>query len=120
MTADFKLTENGDLDLTSGRMSLSKDTDAVAQRVINKIYLATGDWDFDLVFGTNWDLVFGAKGQTNIKNADNIIKLAIRETEGVAEILTYKSTLNNKTGEFLIECSIKDVYGKTINLITKK
>ena len=120
MTADFKLTENGDLDLTGGRMSLAENTDAVAQRVLNKIYLATGDWVFDLFFGTNWDLVFGAKGRSAINNADNVIKLAIRETEGVAEIITYKSSLNNQTGEFLIECSIKDIYGKTINIITKK
>lgn len=105
-----KLDADGDYTLGSGADFHANTPEAVAQAVLTRLRLWTGEWFVDTTDGTPWDTeILGKRLQR--KNPDSAIKRRILETDGVTEITDYSSTFDGETRKFSVTATINTAYG---------
>lgn len=105
-----KLDADGDFTLGSGADFLVNSPDAVAQAVLTRLHLWSGEWFVDTTSGTPWDTEILGK-RLQLKNPDSSIKSRILETDGVTEIVDYASTFDGDTRKFSVTVTINTDYG---------
>lgn|SRR5574343_392757 len=105
-----KLDSAGDYTLGSGADFHVNTPETVAQAVVTRLRLWTGEWFVDTTDGTPWDTeILGKRLQR--KNPDSAIKRRILETPGVTEITEYSSTFDGETRKFSVTATINTDYG---------
>lgn len=107
---------DANLDMTFGRGSLNfltNSPDAVAQSVLTRLKLSTGDWYLDQTAGTPWQTqVLGMHTQNTY---DLAIRTRILNTTGVTGIVdgSYSSKRDPVTRRLSVSCVINTIYGQT-------
>lgn len=77
--------DTGDLDFTSGDLSLTSGADAIRQNIAMRLRMVVGEWFLDLDAGTDY---YGSiLGQKNFITADAEFVRVIISTPGVNDIL---------------------------------
>ena len=107
------LSSTGDMTFGQGSANfLVNSPAAVAQAVLTKLRLWTGEWFLDTTEGTPWDTQVLGKGTTSLY--DLVIQNRIRATPGVIGISGYSSGLNIASRQltFLIT-ELVTAYGST-------
>lgn len=106
---------DSNLDMTFGKGALNFLVDspaAVAQSVLTRLKLSTGEWFLDQTAGTPWSTqVLG----TNTQNTyDLAIRTRILNTTGVTGIVngSYSSTRDPVTRRLSVSCVLNTVYGQ--------
>ncbi|ETS31237.1 MULTISPECIES: hypothetical protein [Photorhabdus] len=84
--------------------------ETVAQAVKTRLMLRSGEWFLDDREGTDYDKVLG-KGTSSFY--DLIIRQRILQTQGVSEIIHYRSERNPNTRKITITATIDTIYGQT-------
>lgn len=109
-----KLTRSGDMTFGHAAADFYQDQpEAVAQAVVTRLRLWTGDWFLDTAEGTNW---LGAVLGTNTRGtADLELRGRIGETTGLAGVTSYASARDGETRAFAVRATIDTIYG-TITL----
>jgi len=115
---DLSLTELGELDLDTGDLVLVVDSAQVAQHLITRLHLFYGEWIFDPTAGVKYIEEIFVKSP-DISVVDGIIKATIYDTPGVIELVSYTSTFDESTREFVVECSYRDEYSSEIQNISE-
>ncbi|TXH35312.1 MAG: hypothetical protein E6Q98_16095 [Rhodospirillaceae bacterium] len=84
--------------------------DAVAQAVLTRLKLLTGEWFLDVTEGTPYSTeILGAHTQATY---DTAIRNRILGTQGVQSILSYSSDLNASTRSLRVAATIDTIYGQ--------
>lgn len=85
--------------------------EAVAQAVMTRLMLWTGEWYLDTSEGMEWQ--GGVLGTGTGLTADSVIRDRILNTDGVTGIVdgTYSSATNRDTRKLTVSCTIDTVYG---------
>lgn len=87
----------------------------VAQAIMTRLRLATGEWFLDLNEGTPYDTQI--LGHNTGATRDLAVRVRILETPGVSQISEYVSFVNTKR-EFVVVATVDTIYGKTDLLVT--
>ena len=105
-----RLDTNGDFTLGHGSADYLQDTpDCVAQAVVTRLRLLSGEWFLDLTEGTPYTpAVLGKHTQ---ESYDFVVRQRVLETEGVTEIVEYESIFNGETRGLSFVLRINTVYG---------
>lgn len=103
-------TESGDYTFGFSQANFLKDSPAcVAQAVMTRLQLIRGEWFLDTSDGTPYaDEILGKSNQAE---RDQAIRARILGTEGVTEIVSYSSTLENR--ELVVTVTINTAFGQT-------
>ena len=104
------LSPTGDFQMGGGLASFYVNSpQAVAQAVVTRLKLFTGEWFLDTTDGTDW---FGkVLGKYTQGTRDAVIRERILDTPGVNVILSYSSQFNSATRTFTVNCSLDTIYG---------
>jgi hypothetical protein len=106
------LDENGDYSFGQGSANFLVDSpDAVAQLVLTRLKLSTGEWFLDKTDGTPYMTKILGMGTSGSR--DLAIQERILETQGVTGIADYASTVDPVTRAFTVAAIIDTVYGQT-------
>lgn len=106
------LDENGDYSFGNGSANFLVDSpDAVAQLVLTRLKLWTGEWFLDTTEGTPYKTQVLGKG-TNATR-DIAIQERILDTQGVKGIVDYASIVDPSTRAFTVAATIDTIYGQT-------
>lgn len=100
-------------DHTFGRGSanfLVNSPDAVAQAVVTRLRLLTGEWFLDDTTGTPY--APEVLGTGTRETYDEAIRERVLGTEGVTEITDYSSTYNGETRHLSVTITIDTIYGE--------
>ena len=131
MSTDFKLNlgagyvrklgdetiyiEHGDLDIdSSGNIKLIPEDETitqVAQKIHIRCYLRRGELFFNLDAGFPYNQISKFKGSKTI--FDNYMEDYLLETEGVANLISYNSDLNNQTRGITVTFAVTTLSGET-------
>ena len=117
---DLLLTTTNDLDLINNRIKLTAtSTDLIRQRMQLTLHVNQGEWQFNTAFGLPW-MTAGKLPQLIGKNdksyVDSIIKDKIRKIEGVKDILTYTTTLDQTTRLYAIKGTVALIDNTTVEI----
>jgi hypothetical protein len=93
---------------TSNAQFLVDSPDAVAQAVLTRLQLRTGEWFLDLLEGTPYDTEILGEGTQALY--DQAIQERIIGTNGVLSLVEYSSTLD-KNRKLSVSATIATVYG---------
>lgn len=106
------LDANGDSTFCSGfTQFLVNNAAAVAQAVLTRLGLETGEWFLDTSEGTPYSTeILGTGTQTLY---DLAIQDRILGTEGVVSIVNYSSSFNGNTRALTVAAQINTIYGAT-------
>lgn len=106
-----KLDANGDYSFGQGQANFYINRpEAVAQSVLTRMMLWTGQWFADLTQGTPWATqVLGERTQST---RDLVVQSRILTTTGVTDIADYASTINPDTRTFSAAAIIDTIYGR--------
>lgn len=105
-----RLSESGDYVFGQGASEFLVNTpDAVAQAVLTRLRLATGEWFLDLNEGTPYSTEI--LGENTRPLYDQAIRDRILGTQGVTSIQEYNSYLDTTTRALTVACSINTLYG---------
>lgn len=106
------LDANGDSTFGSGETQFYINTpDAVAQAVLTRLELLTGEWFLDTSEGTPYNP--SILGKYTAATFDLAIQSRINATEGVKSIVTYSSTVNSEKRALTVNATIDTIYGQT-------
>ncbi|MFY2645669.1 MULTISPECIES: hypothetical protein [Achromobacter] len=107
-----KLTADGDYSFGQQQADFYRDTpDAVAQAVLTRLQLFTGQWFLDNTEGTPWRTeVLGKYTQDSY---DSVIQARILDTQGVTQIDAYSSTRDADNRVLSVAATISTAYGQT-------
>lgn len=83
---DLKLTADGDLDITNGRLSWVTGVNATVQRVTMRLRSLLGESVYNRLGGTPWRQVLFQRGITEAQ-ATAILAQHIRSTRGVDDVV---------------------------------
>lgn len=83
--------------------------EGVAQAVVSRLRLLTGEWFLDLQEGTPY--VGGVFGKHTRDSYDPVIRARILDTEGVTGIASYQSIFDAETRRLTINVTIDTAYG---------
>lgn len=113
MPSDIRLTKEHDIDISNSNIEIiEENTEIVAQRLKIALLLRASEWAFDLSAGVPY-LQFG-KTKGNKAYADSVIKNEALKVEGVENIYSYSSTLNNRVLE--VSISVTTTGGRIVAL----
>ncbi len=105
-----KLTTSGDFAFGSGAADYLVNTPAtVAQAVLTRLRLFTGEWFLDTSEGTPYASDVLGKYTTGVYDA--AIRERILGTDGVVSITAYSSSLDRATRQLSINATISSAYG---------
>lgn len=96
MPNDLLLDTNGDLDMTTGLLTLVEGVDAIAQHIRTRLRLFVGEWFLDTRAGTPYYEIILVKNPDMTAIAAALRKV-IGETPGVISIVSYAQTVNRTT-----------------------
>lgn len=105
------LDENGDYRFGRSNQFLIDSPEAVAQAILTRLKLYTGEWFLDKSEGTDYAGAiwgFGTQGTRDFELQDRIL-----ETPGVRTITAYQSTFDSRTREFTVLGQVDTLYGVT-------
>ena len=106
-----KLDKNNDYVFGSGLLNFWQDVpDAVAQAVLTRLRLWSGEWFLNVTEGTPYQA--GALGKHQLQSVDPMIRDRILSTEGVNSIANYSSNLNSVTRQLTVNATINTIYGQ--------
>jgi hypothetical protein len=109
------LDATGDMTFGQGSANfLVNSPDAVAQSIVTRLKLLTGEWFLDVTSGTDYAGAVLGRGTQQTRDVE--IKSRIVETEGVLSLDTYSSSLSSKR-QFSVAGTVTTIYG-AINLYT--
>ena len=85
--------------------------EAVAQAVLTRLKLWSGEWFIDTSDGTPW----GSEvlGKYTMGTYDTVLKERILATPGVVQLQSYSSTFNAQTRALTVRATITTAYGVT-------
>lgn len=107
-----KLSPTGDYTFGNGQLDFYNNVPAaVGQAVETGLMLWQGEWYLDTSQGTPY--VAGVLGKTPQATADATIQNQVINTQGVTDISSYKSTVDDQKRAFTVELSIDTIYGPT-------
>lgn len=86
-------------------------TEAVAQAVLTRLRLLTGEWFLNLAEGL--PLYTDVIGRNTYNLYDPAIKRRILGTQGVTKITYYSSSLNADTRQLSVQARVSTIYGQT-------
>lgn len=98
---------NGDYQFGRSGIFLSNSPAAVAQAVLTRLRLWTGEWFLDSQEGTDYTGSIIGYGTQSTRDIE--VKQRIAETFGVRSILSYQSTVNGRA--FSVTANIDTPYG---------
>jgi hypothetical protein len=104
-----KLDANGDYTLGTGADFHVDTPDAVAQSVLTRLDLYSGEWFLDTTDGTPWRTE--VLGKYTKGTYDTVIRQRILSTPGVNSILEYASSFDGATRSLSISATIDTIYG---------
>lgn len=107
-----KLAANNDFSFGNGQLDYYFNVPAaVGQNVETGLMLWQGEWYLDTSLGTPY--VAGVLGKTTQAVADGTIQNQVVNTEGVTDISSYSSSVNDQTRHMDIQVSVDTIYGPT-------
>lgn len=105
-----RLDESGDMVIGHGNADYLNDTpECVAQAVVTRLRLLTGEWFLDLTEGTPY--APAVLGKHTRQSYDFVIRERILDTEGVTAIVEYESLFDGETRLLTVNTRIDTVYG---------
>jgi hypothetical protein len=109
---DFKLTLDGELDLSNG-LSLVSDLNQLEQNLRSRLRTFYGEWVFDTSRGVKYyeEILIKSPDPDTV---DGILKSTILETIGVVEITNYTSEFNDTTRELSVSVELNTIYGSLV------
>lgn len=110
------LTPDGDYPFGHAGVYLVDSPQAVAQAISTRLKLWAGEWFLDSEEGTPY--MQHILGMGTSATRDIAIKSHILGTQGVKQIISYKSSLDGPTRKFSVECLVDTIYGAaTVNAL---
>lgn len=107
-----KMDADGDYVFGDGQADFWRDQrEAVAQAVLTRLYLQTGEWYLDTADGTDWKRK--VLGKYTLGSYDMIIRGRILGTQGVTGIAAYESRLEADSRSLRVIATISTAYGET-------
>lgn len=108
------LTADGDYTFGQGSANFLVDSPAaVAQLVMTRLKLWTGEWFLDITEGTPWlTEILSANIKNTIPLYDHAIRARVLETQGVVSIEDYSSTLDEVARSLTVTMTINTQYGQ--------
>ena len=107
---DFLLASDEDIDTSNGIFSLTSDIGQKIKIHLNSFY---GEWFLDSTYGVPYFQSIFARKLTK-SNIDSIFKNQILSVNGVKEILSYSSTLQNRIYSYTANIRYEDGSTSTI------
>ena len=106
-----KVDSAGDMLFGGDQAAFLRDTpEAVAQVVVSRLHLWSGEWFLDLNEGTPYTTeVLGKRTEAT---RDPVLRSRILDTPGVIEITAYDSVLNRQTRGLSVAATIDTLYGR--------
>lgn len=106
------LDENGDYTFGQNKQNFVLQAEAVAQAVLTKLKLYTGEWWEDLTDGFPlWTHIIGKRNTKEI--VDKMVQNRILEVIHVKNIIEYESTWDNSQRAYSFSCRIDTAFGET-------
>lgn len=105
-----KLDANGDYTLGTGADFYQDTPDAVAQAVMTRLRLHSGEWFLDTTDGTPWGS--DVLGKYTLSTYDTVIQQRILSTPGVQGIASYTSSIDTRARALSIAATIDTIYGQ--------
>lgn len=105
-----KLTDSDDM--TFGRSQNNfwfNVPDGVAQVVLSRLEMYTGDWFLDLDDGTPWRTQ--VLGKYTGSTRDAAVQARILGTPGVQGITAFSSQVNRDTRQYTVQATVETIYG---------
>lgn len=107
-----KLSPDGDYSFGQQQADFYRNVpEAVAQAVLTRLELFTGQWFLDNQEGTPWRTDVLGKYTADVY--DSVIQARILDTEGVTQIDAYSSNRNPDTRALSVTTTIDTIYGQT-------
>ena len=108
------MTLSGDYTFGHGSSNFLINSPAcVGQLVLTNLRLWAGEWFLDTTAGVPYTTQ--VLGNYTSSLYDQAIQAAVLGTEGVTEILTYQSSLGNKTRKLTVTMTLNTTFGGTPN-----
>ncbi len=83
--------------------------EAVAQAIITRLGIATGEWFLDITFGTPYNTEILGAGTNSTYDA--ALQSVILGTDGVTELVSYSSTRDPVTRAVTVTSRVNTLYG---------
>jgi hypothetical protein len=104
-----------DLDMQSNNFYFVDSLDYIKQKLKIKLLFVFGEWFLDTIQGVKYQDILWVKNPI-MRDVDATIKATIMDTEGVLNILTYTSNLDNATRQLTISFSVNTTEGEINNM----
>lgn len=105
-----RFDSNGDYSFGHGAADFLRDSpECVAQAVMTRLRLLSGEWFLDLTEGTPY--VQGVFGKHTRETYDLVLQERILGTQGVTEILEYESIYDGDTRKLTVNVKVDTAYG---------
>lgn len=107
-----RLDADGDMTFGHGQRNFLIDTpETVAQSIMTRLNLFTGEWFVNLAAGTPWltDVV----GAHTLTLADSVIRNRILSTFGVLRMDEYDSEYDPRVRSFTVHARVTTIFGET-------
>lgn len=104
------LSESQDYTFGNGQANFLRNTpETVAQAVVTRLRLLTGEWFLDTEEGTAYQA--GVLGKQTLETASAVIRERILGTQGLVEILQFDISENRDTRTLSVSAKIDTIYG---------
>jgi len=104
-----------DMTFGYGQSNIADTQEATAQKVMTRLYLLRGEWFLDTDAGVPYTQEIGGVKPAPLQYTDAVIKETILQTEGVAEITEYTSSLSPER-VLSIQATVTTIFGTTENI----
>ena len=105
-----RLDAAGDMRIGHGAADYLRDSpETVAQAVVTRLRLLTGEWFLDLAEGTPYNPA--VLGKHTKASYDMALRERVLDTQGVREIMEYESIYDGETRTLAVNIYIDTVYG---------
>ena len=114
--SDLRLTNEGDLDLSNGRLSLlTSQEETCKQRLYIKFNSYKGDWYLDINSGVPYFQEILRRGVNSKVVADTTFKNIINSDPSIVRLNSFTSTLSS-SGVYSMAFSATTVFGEIVNV----
>jgi hypothetical protein len=105
-----RMTPDWDMQFGQGLANYAANAEAVAQRVKARLQLLRGEWFLDTDAGVPY-LTEIVGRPADLPRAAALLKQAILDTEGVAELSAFDLALNRETRKLTVTATAATIYG---------
>lgn len=117
---DLLLDNNNDLDLTDNKLSFTTtSSQIVRQRMQLTLHMNIGEWLFNTQIGLPWiskDNEEQLIGKNDKSYVDSIIRDEVRKIDGVVDVLSFNSHLDNTTRSYTLQAQVRLIDNTTVKL----